>query len=65
MHCSWLICLIRSTDGGGEPAAYSLPGNVRMSTDWATSKRWLSLQSTMCAASGLRPGQFRQSPRLT
>jgi hypothetical protein len=35
-----------------------------MSTDWATSKRWSSLQSTMLAASGDLSGQVRQLPAL-
>jgi len=48
--------------GGAASGPYSLPGNVRMSTDSATSKRCSSLQSTISAASGVRSGQLRQSP---
>ncbi len=65
VHCSWLICLMRSSDGGAALGPYSLPGNVRMSTASATSKRCSSVQETMCAPSGSGPGQFRQSPVLT
>src|ERR1700694_5343726 len=53
---------MRAADGGGASGPYSLPGKVRMSTDSATSKRWSSLQATIDAASGVRSGQFRQSP---
>ncbi|KAB7757245.1 hypothetical protein MPHL21000_08655 [Mycolicibacterium phlei DSM 43239 = CCUG 21000] len=64
MHCSWLICWMRASEGGGASGPYSLPGNARMSTVWATSKRCSWLQSTISAASGVRSGQFRQSPAL-
>ena len=63
-HCSWLICWIRAGDGGAASGPYSVPGNVRMSTDSATSNRWSSVQLTIAAASGVRSGQFRQSPLL-
>ena len=55
---------MRAADGGAASGPYSLPGNVRISTDSATSKRCSSLQSTISAASGVRSGQFRQSPLL-
>src|SRR4051812_43955236 len=55
---------MRDGDGGAASGPYSLPGKVRMSTDSATSKRCSPLQSTTSAASGLRSGQFRQSPLL-
>src|SRR5882762_3935436 len=63
-HCSELICWMRAGDGGAASGPYSLPGNVRMSMASETSKRCSSLQSTTCAASGVRSGQFRQSPLL-
>ena len=58
-HCSWLICWIRAVDGGAASGPYSLPGNVRMSIDSATSKRCSSVQSTICGRVGraLRPVQ--------
>ncbi len=55
---------MRAGDGGAASGPYSEPGKVRMSTDWATSKRWSSLQSTMVAASGDLSGQVRQLPAL-
>src|SRR3954465_2764621 len=55
---------MRDGDGGAASGPYSLPGKVRMSTDAAASKRCSPLQSTPSAASGLRSGQFRQSPLL-
>src|SRR5262245_46919678 len=60
-HCSWLIAWIRAADGGLASGPYSLPGNVRMSTDSATSNRWSSLQSTILAFSGVF-SHVRQSP---
>src|SRR3954468_2852279 len=64
-HCSWLICWIRAGEGGAASGPYSLPGKVLMSRVSATSKRCSSLQDTGWAASGVRSGQFRQSPLLT
>ncbi|CAM3679331.1 hypothetical protein MYFR107205_22260 [Mycolicibacterium frederiksbergense] len=55
---------MRAGDGGAASGPYSVPGKVRMSMDSATSNRCSVVQSTICAASGVRSGQFRQSPPL-
>jgi hypothetical protein len=53
---------MRAGEGGAALGPYSAPGNVRMSTDSATSNLWSSAQLTIFADSGVASGQIRQSP---
>src|SRR6185312_4128568 len=54
---------MRAGVGGAALGPYSEPGNVRISTDSATSNLWSSPQSTIFADSGVVSGHIRHSPR--
>ncbi|COX33990.1 Uncharacterised protein [Mycobacterium tuberculosis] len=56
---------MRAGDGGAAFCPYSMPGNVRMSMDSATSNRCSSAQLTMAADSGVPSGHIKQSPLAT